>query len=135
MCPNTCFLRTNYSLSRYNAKGELDCFKCKAGVFSDYSLQRLEKKAITIHVFAKKIISFMGNILTIIKKLKSKCSQGTHCCINRVLSNSTNNASTQLTLFWMGFGRTLYWTGGKKAPQVNSTISCLRTTKLSRNTV
>ena len=25
MCPSTCFSRTNCSLSRYNAKGKLDC--------------------------------------------------------------------------------------------------------------
>ena len=29
----TCFSRTNCSLSRYNAKGKLDCFNCKTGVF------------------------------------------------------------------------------------------------------
>ena len=33
MCPSTCFSRTNSSLSRYNAKGKLDCFNCKTGVF------------------------------------------------------------------------------------------------------
>ena len=56
MCPNTCFSRTNYSLSRYNVKGELDFFNCKAGVFLrlNYLLQHLQKKAITIHVFARK---------------------------------------------------------------------------------
>ena len=27
-----------------------------------------------------------------------------------------------LTLFWTGSGRTLYWTGGQKAPRVNSAI-------------
>ena len=32
-CPSTCFSRTNCSLSRYNAKGKLDCFNCKTGVF------------------------------------------------------------------------------------------------------
>ena len=42
------------SLSRYNVKGELDCFNCKTGVFSDFSLQSLQKTAITIHVSAKK---------------------------------------------------------------------------------
>ena len=30
-------------------------FNCKTGVFSDYSLQSLQKKPITNHVFAKKI--------------------------------------------------------------------------------
>ena len=33
MFPSTCFSRTNCSLSRYNAKGKFDCFKCKTGVF------------------------------------------------------------------------------------------------------
>ena len=33
MCPNTCFSRMNISLSRYNAKGKLDCFNYKKGVF------------------------------------------------------------------------------------------------------
>ena len=54
MCPSTCFARTNCSLSRYNAKSKLDCFKCKTGVLSDYSRQCLQKKAITIHDFGKK---------------------------------------------------------------------------------
>ena len=34
MCPNTCFSRTTCSLSRYNVKGELDCFNCRTGGFS-----------------------------------------------------------------------------------------------------
>ena len=42
------------TLSRYYAKGKLDCFNCKTGVFSDYSLQCLQKKAITIHVLGEK---------------------------------------------------------------------------------
>ena len=54
VCPNTCFSHTTCSLIRYNVEGELDCFNCKTGVFSDYSLQCLQTKAITIHVFAKK---------------------------------------------------------------------------------
>ena len=33
VCPSTCFLRTNCSLSRYNAKGKLNCFDCKTAVF------------------------------------------------------------------------------------------------------
>ena len=33
VCPNTSFSRTTCSLSRYNVKGELDCFNCKTGVF------------------------------------------------------------------------------------------------------
>ena len=33
MCPSTCFSRTNCLLSRYSAKGKLDCFNCKTGVF------------------------------------------------------------------------------------------------------
>ena len=33
VCLNTCFSRTTCSLSRYNDKGELDCFNCKTGVF------------------------------------------------------------------------------------------------------
>ena len=45
MCPSTWFSRTNCSLSRYNAKGKLDCFTCKTGVFLDYSPQCLQKKA------------------------------------------------------------------------------------------
>ena len=43
-------------------KDELDCFNCKAGDFSDYSLQCLQKKAITIHDFAKKFSSSMGTL-------------------------------------------------------------------------
>ena len=38
------------SLSRYNAKGVLDCFNCKTGVF----LRLFTSEAITIYVFAKK---------------------------------------------------------------------------------
>ena len=33
MCPSTCFSRTNCSLSRFHAKGKLDCFNSKMGVF------------------------------------------------------------------------------------------------------
>ena len=62
VCPNTCFSRTTYSL-RYNVKSELGLFQLQGGgVFSDYSLQCVQKKAITIHVFAEKINSSMGNI-------------------------------------------------------------------------
>ena len=32
MCPSTCLSRTNCSLTKYNAKGKLDCFNCKTGV-------------------------------------------------------------------------------------------------------
>ena len=98
MRPNTCFSRTTYSLNRYNVKGELDCFNCKTrGGFSDYPRQCLQKKAIRILVFAEKSTR-LWEYLTIIKKLKIKCSLGTHCCINCVLSNSTNNASIQLNI-------------------------------------
>ena len=56
-------------VQRHNVKGELDCFNCKAGGggggggrggFSDYSLQCLQKKAITIHVFVKKSTRLRG---------------------------------------------------------------------------
>ena len=68
MCPSTCFSRMICSLSRYKVKGELDCFNCKTGVFSDYSLQCLQKKLITIYVFATKDQLVYGEYLTIIKK-------------------------------------------------------------------
>ena len=44
MSPSTCFSRTNCSLSRYNAKGKLDCFNYKTG-FSQiihYKRKRLQ---------------------------------------------------------------------------------------------
>ena len=31
MCPNTCLSRTICLLSRYDVKGELDCFNCNTG--------------------------------------------------------------------------------------------------------
>ena len=34
MCPNTCVSCTACSLNRYNVKGELDCFNCETGGFS-----------------------------------------------------------------------------------------------------
>ena len=79
------------SLSRYNAEGELDCFNCKTGVFSDYYLQYVQKRAIviiviiTIHFFAKKIQLVFQQYLTIIKK--NKVFSSIHCCIDRVWSN------------------------------------------------
>ena len=33
VCRSTCFSRTTCSLSRYNAKGKLDCFNCKTEGF------------------------------------------------------------------------------------------------------
>ena len=57
MCPNTSFSHTTCSLSRYNVKGEyivLTARRGGGGGLSSYSLQRLQNKAITIHVFAKK---------------------------------------------------------------------------------
>ena len=56
MCPNTCFSRTTCSLSRYNVKGELDCFNCGTGFFlrlftltftkeSNYNPRFCEKKS------------------------------------------------------------------------------------------
>ena len=61
MCPSTRFSRTNCSLSRYNAKGKLTCFNCKTGVFlTNYSLQTLQKKAITIHVLGEKLSPLWG---------------------------------------------------------------------------
>ena len=46
VCPSTCFSRTNCLKANYIA--------LRRGFFSDYSLQCLQKKAITIHVFARK---------------------------------------------------------------------------------
>ena len=70
MWPSTSFSHTNCSLSRYNAKGKLDCFNCKTGVFSsDYSLQCLQKKAITIHVFGEKSTPLWGIFNNYKKKL------------------------------------------------------------------
>ena len=62
VCLDTSSLCTTSSLSRYNVEGELDFLTARQGVgggggeggFSDHSLQRLQKKAITIHVFVKK---------------------------------------------------------------------------------
>ena len=78
LCPNTCFSRTTCSLSRYNVKIELDCFNCKTGVFSDYSLQCSQNKTITIQVLQKNRLVY-GEYSTIIKK---KCFQRTYCCID-----------------------------------------------------
>ena len=60
---------TTCSLNRYNVKGELDCFNCKTGFFSDYLRQCLQKTAITIHVFAKENQLVYGEYLTIIRKV------------------------------------------------------------------
>ena len=88
MCPNTCFSRTTCLLSKHNVKGELDCFNCKMGFFSNCSLQCLQKKGTAIHVFAKKNQLVCEEYLTIIRK--TKCSQSKRCCcIDRVLSNNT----------------------------------------------
>ena len=76
MCPNTCFSRTTYSLSRCNVKGELDCFNCKAGGgggggsqiihFNVYKRKQLQS------TFLRKNQLVYGEYLTIIKKLKLK---------------------------------------------------------------
>ena len=63
MCPNTYFSRMTCSLSRYGVEGELDCFNCKMGLFSDYSLQCLLQKAITIHFFCEKRSTRLWGIL------------------------------------------------------------------------
>ena len=63
MCPITCFSRTICSLSKCNVKCELDCFSYKARVFSDYSLQCLQKA-----FWQKKNQLFYGEYLTIIKE-------------------------------------------------------------------
>ena len=68
MCPSTCFSRTNCLLSKYNAEGKLDCFNCKTGLFSDYLLQCLQKKAITIHVFGEKISTPLWGIFNYYKE-------------------------------------------------------------------
>ena len=60
MCPSKCFPRTNCSLSRYNAKGKLDCFNCKTGVFLRFFTPVFTKKAITIHVLGGKSTSLWG---------------------------------------------------------------------------
>ena len=60
MCPNTYFSRKTYPLSRYNVKGELDCFNCKAGVSQIIHFNVYKKKAIKIHVFAKKSTRLLG---------------------------------------------------------------------------
>ena len=41
-----------------------------------------------------------------------------------VIKRASSGHSTDLTLFWTGSGRTLYWTGGraKKPPRVDSAI-------------
>ena len=86
MCPSTSFSRTNCSLGRYNVKCKLDCFNYKTGEFSsDYSLQCLQKKAITIHVLEKENQLLHGEYLRIIKK---NCFHSADCCINSALSNS-----------------------------------------------
>ena len=88
VCPSTCFSRTNCSLSRYNAKGKLDCFNCKTGVFLRLFILM---KAITIHVvcFFFCFVFFFGGggnqllymeYLTTIKKIKR--SQSTDRCID-----------------------------------------------------
>ena len=60
MCPNTSFSRSTCSLSRYNVKGDLDCINCKTRVFLRLFTSMFTKKAITIHVFAKKSIHQWG---------------------------------------------------------------------------
>ena len=55
VCPNTSFSRTACSLSRYNVKGELDCFNCKTGVFLRLFASMFIKESNYIHVFAKKL--------------------------------------------------------------------------------
>ena len=62
MCSNTCLSRTTCSLSRYKVKGELDCFNCKMGGFLRLFTSMFTKKAIIIHVFAKKSNRLRGII-------------------------------------------------------------------------
>ena len=52
------------------AKGELDCFNCKTGDFLRLFTSVFTKKAITVHVFAKKSNRLWG----IINNYKEKLS-------------------------------------------------------------
>ena len=59
-CVSQHVLFTHELLTRYNAEGKLDCLTARRGFFSDYSLQCLQKKAITIYVFGKKSTLLWG---------------------------------------------------------------------------
>ena len=69
MCPSTCFSRTNCSLSRYNAKGKLNCFNCKTGVFLRLFTLMFTNGSNYNSRFGEKINSSMGNINNNKKKL------------------------------------------------------------------
>ena len=68
VCPSTCFSRTNCSLSRYNAKGKLDCFNCKTGFFVRLFTPMFTKESNYNSSFWEKSQLLYGQYLTIIKK-------------------------------------------------------------------
>ena len=88
MCPNTFFSHMTYSLRRYDVKDELDCFNCKAGgggggevsQIIRFNVHKIKESNCNPRFREKNQLAF-GEYLTMIKKLKTKCSQGTHCCI------------------------------------------------------
>ena len=58
-----CFSRTNCSLSRFHAKGKLDSFNCKTGVFLRLFTSMFTKESnYSLRFWEKKINSSIGNI-------------------------------------------------------------------------
>ena len=70
MCPNTCFSRTTYSLNRYNVKGEIDCFNCKARGFLRLFTLMFTKESNGQSTFLRQNQLVYSEYLTIIKKSK-----------------------------------------------------------------
>ena len=69
MCPSTCFSRMTCSLSRYNAKGKLDCFNCKTRVFLKLFTPMFTKESNYNPRFWEKMNSSMGIFINHKEKL------------------------------------------------------------------
>ena len=71
MCPNTPFSRTTCSLSRYNMKGELDCFNCKTGVFLRLFTSMFTKESNYNPRFCGKKLTYQWGIFNSYKEKQS----------------------------------------------------------------
>ena len=67
VCSSTCFSRTNCSLSRFHAKGELNRFNCKAGFFRLFTPMFTKERNYNPRFGGKNQLLY-GEYLTIIKK-------------------------------------------------------------------
>ena len=80
--------RTTCSLSRYNVKGESDCFNCKTGVLLRLFTSMFTEESNYNPRFWENNSTHLWRIFSNYIK-KTKCSQSTHCCIDWVVSKGT----------------------------------------------